>query len=101
MAIEVRTNRRRLILNLRRYRSTSRSCRCMIVSCSWLGGGGMYSPLEHGSTSTGSPSHWSGHDLFHLIILATPLSGCLLVEFPVCEHCTTLTTPCIPGWIPQ
>src|SRR5437588_12620955 len=68
IAIEVRTNRRRLMLNWRRYRSTSRSCRCMIRSCSWLGGGGMYSPLEDGSTSTGSPSHWSGHDLLHLII---------------------------------
>ena len=57
IAAVVRTKRRRLIPNLRRQRSTSRSCRCMICSCSLVGGGGKYSSFDAGSTSTGSPSH--------------------------------------------
>ena len=34
----------------------------MIASCSRLGGGGKYSSLEHGSTSTGRSSGMSGHE---------------------------------------
>src|SRR3954469_15227868 len=70
LAPDVRTNRRRLMPNLRRQRSTSRLWSSMIAICSRVGGGGMYSSLETGNTSTGRPSHWSGHDRFHLI---TPL----------------------------
>ena len=33
-----------------------------------IGGGGRNSPFEHGMTSTGSPSYWSGHVFFHFII---------------------------------
>ena len=68
MAAEVRTNSRRLMLNLRRQRSTSRSCRSMIRTWCGIGGGGRNSPFEHGMTSTGSPSYWSGQVFFHLII---------------------------------
>src|SRR5918998_864534 len=48
IAAEVRTKWRRLMPNLRRQRSVSRSARCMIASCSLVGGGGKYSSFEHG-----------------------------------------------------
>src|SRR3954451_13993770 len=94
IAIDERTKLRRLMLNLRRQRSTSRSSRCMIASCSLVGGGGMYSSLETGRTSTGSPSHWSGQDRLHLIIGCVPL----LVS---ASYSTTLKAPRIDGWMRQ
>src|SRR3954469_13420285 len=39
----------------------------------------MYSSLETGSTSTGSPSHWSGHDRLHFIIGLSPPAGSLVL----------------------
>src|SRR3954454_11706167 len=40
----------------------------MVFSCACVGGGGRYSSFDTGSTSSGSPSHWSGQDRLHLII---------------------------------
>jgi hypothetical protein len=65
IAAVVRTNWRRLIAKRRRQRSVSDSASAMMVSCSAVEGGGMNSPLEHGSTSTGSASLGSAHDRFH------------------------------------
>jgi hypothetical protein len=60
-AAEVRTNSRRLMLNLCRQRSTSASCRAMIALCSRDGGDGKYSSLEHGRTSTATSSAIVSH----------------------------------------
>src|SRR3954453_14192937 len=73
IAAEVRTKRRRLMLNLRRQRSTSRFCRSMIAICVAVGGGGMYSSFDAGRTSTGGASPCSGPVFFHLITALLPL----------------------------
>src|SRR5688572_12348651 len=62
VAAAVRTNSRRLIESLRRQRSVSALARRMIPICSRLGGGGKYSSLEHGRTSTGRSSDMSAHE---------------------------------------
>ena len=63
-AAAVRTKSRRDMLNLRRHRSVSCSASAMTASWSRVGGGGMNSPFEHGSTSTGNASLGSGHERF-------------------------------------
>jgi hypothetical protein len=56
IAAAVRTNSARVMLNFRRSRSVSALASSMIASCCFVGGGGKYSSLDAGSTSTGSPS---------------------------------------------
>src|SRR4051812_30534941 len=73
IAAVVRTKWRRLLFNFRRHPSTPSFWRGMIAIWSFVGGGGRDSSFEHGSTSTGSPSHWSGQDRFHFSILSLPV----------------------------
>jgi hypothetical protein len=61
IAADVRTNSRRLMLNLRRQRSVSASAIAMIARCSGDGGDGKYSSFEHGRTSTGRSSAIVSH----------------------------------------
>ncbi len=56
IAADVRTNSPRDMFNLRRWRSVSSLALRMMASCPWLGGGGKYSSLEAGRTSTGNGS---------------------------------------------
>src|SRR3954447_24390158 len=62
----------------------------MIVTCSLVGGGGRNSSFEHGSTSTGSPSHWSGQDRLHfsmsLSLLLDPWGQGSLDDFEGTSH---------------
>ena len=99
-AAALRTKSRRLIPIRRRWRSVSRSASAMIASWSGVGSPGRNSPLEHGRTSTGSPSHGSGNDFFQ-VIKRLPSS---LVKhsggYPK-DYLTTRIAPRIPGWILQ
>src|SRR5437016_8237780 len=66
IAAALRTKSRRFMANLRRQRSVSASASSITIRCCRVGGSGMNSPLEHGSTSTGSRSERSSQDRLNL-----------------------------------